>query len=630
MASISDLNAMEERIRTLENRFNEAGYSFKKIVTSEIKQKFRVQPQAETHFGMFTALCVDTIDPWKQNRVRYFSPLFHNPDETPIKALPFAHPISTFGGFDDSGSSWVPPAGSTLCIVFENGSRQAPFYIGTTWHRDRGPAGQHNWGFNIEEYYKIHEGHRKGYLLGPDDGSQVLPPWNTESYNGVDLDSNVDFVSTPEAQKKLTYPNIYGFKTPQKHMLKMVDGDYKCNHKNKRIELLSGCGNWLLFKDDHLHEFNPQGEDQDCADSAECKEGKGPGNTPSNSPYFKHRNELRPWKGAGTPQGNKCDLKQSGVQIMSLAGHTVIMDDSVSEPSGFAEWERSIKPFDFGCDDRFTGHMFFVSATGHRFEMNDEEENTRTRGEKNYIRMLSACGNRIELNDHSKGEDVSGSQRGIHMESTSHHTFDMTDGEDLEQASPRKEGGIPTPKAKKAFIRIRSGYGLEFLMSDTSSQEETQRQSIQIFSPQRDNTDRGPHILRFQEAPSGPGQVFLKVGGNYVCLTYDSHMTVVGDQEKNPADKITFVTKNTLIDTKEFYLNVADVHLFLAKQVILLLAGEDCPNPETGTMGACAAPVLCMTSKGVVMSDRVFASASNDAPCVSVFHLTPFHQCKTS
>jgi hypothetical protein len=624
---MDNIAALEERIRELESRLDDTGYGFQKVVTSEIRKKFKIQPQAETHFGLFTALCVDTIDPWKQNRVRFFSPLFHEPN-TPVKSLPFAHPISPMGGFDDSGCVWVPPAGSTLCIVFENGSRQAPFYIGTTWHRDRGSDGQHNWGYNIEEYYHIHEGKRKGYLLGKDDGSQVLPQWNTENYNGIDLDSNADFVASPESQKKLTYPNIYGFKTPQKHMVKMVDGDYKCNHRNKRMEILSGGGNWLIFKDDHLHEFKPSGGGGDaegCEESTSCGEASS---EPSTSPFFKHRNELRPWNGPGTPQNNKAQLKQSGVQILSLSGHTFIMDDSVSEPSGVPDTERANTPFDFGCEDKFTGKMSIVSATGHRIEMLDEESDTRIRGEKNMIRLLSACGNRLELNDHSKGEKVSGTQRGIHMMSTSRHTFDMADGEDLEVGSVRREGGQPAPKAKKAFIRTRSGYGLEIMLNDASSQTDTQRQYIQIFSPQKKNKKRGPHLMRFQERPSGPGQVVLRVGGDYVCMTYDNHVTVVGDKKKNKRNKVTIVSKDTLIHSEGFYLNVADIHCLSAKKVILLMAGRDCPVPKGKVKkSACVRPVLVLGSKGIQISDRVFASCSKGAPCASIYMLRPFVSC---
>jgi hypothetical protein len=77
------------------------------------------------------------------------------------------------------------------------------------------------------------------------------------------------------------------------------------------------------------------------------------------------------------------------------------------------------------------------------------------------------------------------------------------------------EGGYaPVKKAKKAFVRIRSGYGLEILMKDENSQEQTVQQHIQLFCRKKDNKDRGPHIHRYQESPSGPGLVFLRAGGN--------------------------------------------------------------------------------------------------------------------
>ena len=39
----------------------------------------------------------------------------------------------------------------------------------------------------------------------------------------------------------------------------MVDGDYKCNHKNKRLEIYSSAGNLIILKDDHLHESGSWG-----------------------------------------------------------------------------------------------------------------------------------------------------------------------------------------------------------------------------------------------------------------------------------------------------------------------------------------------------------------------------------
>lgn len=614
------LTELEDRLRKVEERFAQSGYQAKKIVHSELAKNYPLPPQAETFFGMFLGLCVDTIDPWKQNRVRYYNPLIHDP-KTPIKALPWAFPISAMGGFDDSGLNWVPPAGSTLCMIFESGSRDAPYYIGTTWHRNRGPDGQHNWNFPLQEYYAIHEGHRKGYLKGNNDGSQVLPPWNTESYNGIDLNSNSDFVEDPEAQRKITYPNIYGFKTPQKHMVKMTDGDYKCNHKNKRIEILSSCGNFLVFKDDHIHEFRPRGEDQECSpDDANCGSVRF-----KNSPYFKHENELRPWNGPQTPQNNKCSLQQSGIQFLSISGHSFVMDDSVEQPVGVPEWEKSTKPFDFGCTDKFTGKTSWISATGHRIEMNDTEEATNVRGKDNYIRILTANGNKVELNDHTIGNQVAGSERGIHLQSTSNHTLDMVD-EENQQASPnRQEGGKPFPNAKKAFVRLRSGYGLELLMKDDSSQGDTaQQQSIQIFSPQKNN-DRGPHIFRMQEAPpDNPGQLFTSVGGNYICYTADNHFTIVGSKYKS--DKFVQVSRNNVVVTQDVCYNQADLHAFMAEKIILLMAARDCKDSNKKPT-PCVWPVLVLGPKGITISDRVFASASTKAPCASIFQLRPFVNC---
>ena len=139
----------DQRLKILENKSAEIGLYISDVIQSEYKKKWKLRPQAETLFGLYTALCIDTIDPWKQNRVRFFSPLLTKPN-TPVKALPFASAVSSAGGFDDCGQCWVPPAGSTLCVMFENGSKDAPFYLRTTCHRNRGTYGAHNWGYNID------------------------------------------------------------------------------------------------------------------------------------------------------------------------------------------------------------------------------------------------------------------------------------------------------------------------------------------------------------------------------------------------------------------------------------------------------------------------------------------------
>ena len=646
---VDQVAELNERLMIIEERFAELGYDMRKMVVSETNKRWKIQPQAETQFGLFTALCIDTIDPWKQNRVRFFSPLFHTP-ETPIKALPWCDAISVFGGFDDSGVNWVPPAGSTLCILFENGSRATPFYVGTTWHRNRGPDGNHNWGYPIQEYYELWEGRRNGYLVGANDGSQVLPPWNTENYNGFDITSITDFEDDPDAQDKITNPNVYGFKTNGKHHFKLVDGDPKCKHRWARAEWQSITGNIIMMKDDHLRPCgqwaHPQcacgggdlskcpekDEEADKCETGVCEKPK------CANPYFKHENECRFYRGPQTPQNNHCELCQSGIQFMSQSGHTLWMDDSVEEPKGEPDWMRAMRPFDFGCTDLFLGKTAWVSATGHRIEMNDKEERTQLRGEENYIRIISANGNKIELNDHTVGiEDcpgcppnVAGNMRGIHMQSTSNHTIDMVDEENEQCAPCRREGGAPINKAKKGYVRIRTGYGLMITMQDDFNQQDTEQQHIMIFCPHYDNEERGPHIMRFQEVPSGPGYVFLKVGGDYICMTYDNHFTIVGDLEQNPSNKIVYVTDTYVEITEQVYINMAKNHMFIADEIIALIAGTEldprCKTP-TGGCTACVWPVLCLSPKGITISDRVFVSASPDAGCASIMQLIPFHKC---
>jgi hypothetical protein len=626
---------LNERLKIVEDRFSELGYDTRALVSSEVKKRWKVEPQATTMFGLYMALCINTVDPWKQNRVQYYSPMTIRPN-SPIKELPWAEAISPQGGFDDSGCNWVPPAGSMLCMIHEQGFRGAAYYFGTTWTRDRGPDGKHNFNFNVEEYYDIYEGHRKGYNVGPNDGSQVLPSWNTESYNGPDIDNITQFEQDTQAQKKITAPNIYGWKTPEKHMEKWVDGDYKCNRRWKRMERLSGGGNWMIFKDDHMH---PSGQwahpDCNCGggDVTDCKSNpdkdcENPKDKPKcANPNYKHQNECRPYKGPGTPQNNKAALDQSGIQMLTIGGASFVMDDSVDQPRGKPTWERSLQSFDFGCNDKTKARMDLISQTGHRITLNDDETDTNIRSDINGIKLLTATGNRIQLNDHTVrktgegGDLVAGAKRGIELESTSTHIIQMIDEENEQKSPDRQEGGQPVNKAKKAYIRVRTGYGLQILMNDRANQEETDRQFIEIWSPQWNNTQRGSHVMKMQEVKEGPGLIFLRAGGNYLIQTYDNMLDIVGEEE-NPSDKITIVSKDYITDVKKLYFNHAETHFFFAEDKIFLAAGRDCHDDKTDTDGPCLynvvinrcpipcplVPYILHFTPGRSTSERVFAS----------------------
>lgn len=680
------IRIINDRISQVEERFSGLGYDIPRLVTTTVDYAWKSIGQPETIFGMHTAICVDTIDIFKQGRIRFFSPLFHSP-ESKVKSLAWAWPISNQGGFDDSGCTWVPPAGSTVCLIFEAGNRQMPYYLGTTWNRDR----KNGWGFPMAEFDKIHKGHRGGYLVGPDE-TQSFPPWNTENYNGLDIDSIADFDNDPEAKNKITYPNIYGWKTPQKHMFKMVDGNYKCNFRWQRLEIKSAQGNHLIFKDDKIHPA-AQWAHPDCpcgsGDLTKCNDGDEPiekadscpaevfgDNSPSTprimmlgkdgtgmkpekkkssgacaNPYFKHKSECRPYYGPGNPQNNKVDnntLPQSGIQMTSLSGHTFIMDDSVSSPRGKNNWEKGLEKFDYGCEETFKGKTTWKSAHGHQIMMSDIEPDGVPNGRtaENFIRFLSAAGNRIELNDDTKiGSCIAGPKRGIELESTSRHIIQMID-EDNEQCSPpRSEGGEPKPKATKAFVRIKTGYGLEIMMADDEHQTDTQKQYIQLMAPQKDSCC-GPHFIRIQESDYC-GYIWVRAAGDYVCYTTGDHITVVGTGGETPPgggdfceggclgpkNWFTAVSKDSVHYSCGVYFNKSEIASFLADRIILLMAGKDCPPGEGGTeCGPCVFPVAVLQSgkngARLVASDRVFASASLESSCVSIFNLLPFTNCE--
>jgi hypothetical protein len=588
-----------------------------------------------------------------------------------------------------------------LLIIFEGGSRDAPFYLGTTWHRDRGPNGsQINDIFPSREWQNVYQNDNRGanYLHGPTDGSQCLPPWNTESYNAGDITQLNQFSEDPLEQKRITYPNIYGFKTPEKHMLKMVDGNAKCNRKWKRLELASGDGGgWMIFKDDHIHyggqwshpDCNPHPgggpSDQPCSETSAAlpyysdiqgkplEDGKCNGKSQSSSilfghtptpcdpktkycdsqvgtnRFFKQKNECRPYSGPGTPQNNRCDLPQSGIQFLTMSGHTWVGDDSVEEPKGNPGWKRSLTQFDFGCNDKYLGRTYWREATGHEIMMSGVEQDSGLRGEDNFIRIKSATGNSITLNDHTIGTpntdcppNYAGEKRGITLQSTSNHVIKMIDHMNLQCSSKRMAGGIPVAKATQAYIQVRSGYGLEYRASDDKSQQQTQKQYIQLTNPQcaDPKTDeqcnscpepecRGPHFLRMQARPKGqPGIVFLRAGGHAIRQTYDMDIVLVGDKEKNPSDKFTYVSKKHIRISEDVDFRYSgELHILFAEKQILLMAGRDCP-PIAGKKcwGPCLysviiarCPVFCPIT-GILhwteqaMSERVFASGWR-APC---------------
>jgi hypothetical protein len=628
---------MEERLKTMEEKFAELGYNHQRLVETTVKRQYKVEQQPQTLWAPCIGYVIETIDPHKLNRVRFFSPFLHEANSK-ISELPFARHVSPFGGHDDCGVTWVPPAGSTIVVVHENGDRNAPMYLGTTYHADRGADGNF-FPYPISEFQKLYCDRGEGYLVGEMDGSQVYPPWNTENYNGNDLESDEQFESDPDAQKKITYPNIYGFKTPGKHWQKYVDGDARCQNRWKRMEWGSAMGNWMCFKDDFLHPggqwANPkagpagslddecldvasllqddqvQGQEDedgefigaqpgDCINNPKGKDGRAaPSDSPQcANPYFKRLEEMRPYTGPGTPQNNAMRLPQSGVQVQSRSGQQFVMDDSVNQPKGKKlRWQDN---FNFGRDNIFKGKMFMKSATGHMVEVNDKEDEPELRGTENGIRMITGAGHRFTMIDHTLQGNIAGNKREIILQSTSNHMLIFHDETNEQTVPKRREGGTPTNKAKRAWVMLRSGYGLLMRFDDNFSQEQTQTQAITLLAPLQNGVGGGVaaggqaagagaptsesceqgHVIRMQLNPdSKKGFILTSSGGYYICASINHHITEVG-REECEAHKVNMVFGHYVTVCKKVHVTKSNLELHIADKYIILGAGKDCPPPD--------------------------------------------------
>ncbi len=618
-----ELNALRDYVYAI-------GSKAEKTAVANNKTKWKTDLQSEVLSGIYLALCVSTDDPMNRNRVKFFTPLLCS-KLTDVEDLDWAYPVQTFGGFDDSGSTWVPPAGSTLVLSFANGDRTAPFYLGTSPQTSRGPA-PHDWGYNIQEFADIWADHRGGYLIGAQDESQSSFPWGSEMYNSVNPTQFTTFDTDPDAYKKHTLPHIYGFKSNEKHMLKFVDGDHRCNKRYKRLELMSSRGIWLMFKDDHLHPCgqwaNPnctQGEHTvgkgdartctDVKDNANCDINSSDiKNNVGSNPYFGRKEECRPYTGANTPQNNKCELSQSGAQVQSLSGHQFVMDDSVDQPTGVPRFDLD---YTFGCTDIAKCKMFQKSATGHLIKLDDTEDATGVRSKDNGIQLKTASGISLTLSDHatgSKGSLVAGAERGLKVKTTANHVFEMVDKGNKQSSPDRKEGGVPIAKADNAYCLLKTGYGIGIKFTDANSQSQCQQQRMDLTCPQTGNS-RGDHSLTFEAGKDTgtDGKVLLRVGGVYEQIVYGNSIEKVGTED-HAADKITDVSNQYVVKCKNFICETDENAIFSAADKILLFAGKDCAAPKAGDPpGPCLAPVIVFQDGVLKISDRVYGTATKSS-----------------
>lgn len=710
-------------VEELKSRFDDFGYQTKHIVESKIKRSFTIEAQSPALYYPIIGYCVSTLDPLSLNRVRVYHPLLSKPNAK-ISQLPFARTCANQGGHDDCGSCWVPPAGTSVVIVCENGDRFSPIVLGTVWQMNRGPQAS-KFPYPIDEFYSLwkSEGYRGlGYLVGKKDGSQAYPPWDIENSNINNFDNEQEIDNSPDAQQQITYPNIYGWKTPGKHYIKMVDGDYRCNNRWARFEIMSKTGHWFIMKDDWFHASgewaNPKGicansgdnDNSDCNNVSALltldiagniqngqligEQGAGVGSTivggvtgkcdPSptppvrcGNPHSKRIEECRPYQGSSLPMKNMCELPQAGIHQQSVSGHQAVMDDAVNQPKeDKINWQHV---YNTGCDDTLKCKYYFKSATGHMILMDDTEDISQFRGVRNGIRLQSAAGNYFYLKDHTLSGNIAGPERGLEFGTTSGHVFEMNDNEN-EQAPPIRMGLInkdslqrradldpqPTPKAKNAYVQLRTGYGLLMRFDDSTSQQDTKKQFIMLAAAPKNggatsaqdiiNTltqktpsecKNQPHVLLMQLDEAGGGFVELSSGGKFVLASRSDSMEMVGT-DNCPANKETAVFGNYLISAKQILVNKCSTQINIADKYIILGAGQDCPinqdnanqqaqnssnatgaaatqatqsGQEQQTAGPCIFPLIiakdpipCPIFPHIIhwtkWSDRVFASSS--------------------
>jgi hypothetical protein len=474
-------------------------------------------------YGKHRGIVMNTKDPLHKGRVQVYCPSIHA--NIPEANLPWAEVASFFGSLEDQGSVFTPPAGSTVYVEFEGGSRESPVVSGAVHNMTRQrKASAVEGGMLVSEERNLWGGapgrrtDAKNTAVNPDLKS-LMPPWRGESYDGIDQKPEVGGVAS-------TVPFVYGIKTPEKHFLQFVDGNSQDRLVGKRLVLQSSRGSCLWMKDDSLTTpdeifNNPNWDDFHDA---------YPGLRYSAKPYNNH----------------KIELKHTGLQAQSVGGARLIMSDETEIPMTANGWSAGWSP-----GGRMRSFVVLESITEHQIHLRDHERQPNMRSPEDGIFLLTASGNFMGMRDDTQGS-IGGPQRGILLWSTSNHRIEMNDFT-VQNASPRSGSGTVgytqgthTPNARRAYIRIRSGWGQIMELNDLGSQEENANQYIFI----RNNNDTpddcdGPpwNYIRMECVVSnklflmyGAGNFIINVcrnafrivqkGNDYVFLERGSHFTI--------------------------------------------------------------------------------------------------------
>lgn len=480
-------------------------------------------------YGIHLGVCVDTRDPWKMGRIKVYCPVVHNLKRAKYlseSTLDWVMPCSSFGGIDDVGSVFVPPEGSAVLIMFENGNRESMYYVGSTWVPKKADPEINNSDFSPQrERYRWGDGSRRNSDIKNGLTDSLLPPFNNESYFGNDLKpegtltadesvsalninandtQNIQVVGSLDQQRtgvsgdgystqgwrSKDIPHMYGIKSPEKHFILFDDGSYERERKlwGKRVVLQSSKGNTLILKDDN---------DQTAEEIFQ-------------HPFWDSYNDSLSGSG-GQPfskVGNQhaIELNHTGIQLQSLGGGRLIIDDKIQgDVRPFQnEWNINFPPQPESGQKLYRTMVRLESHTEHRITLSDHHEDQENiRSDKDGIFLSSACGHYIGMIDHTSMDGKADENRKIHIKSTSGHQIEMKDYkcsiqspkvratgryQGTGQRGYRDDGVYDDPNfqpdgkgsGEQVCLKITSGFGQYLLFEDGSNQEKPTEQFIQL------------------------------------------------------------------------------------------------------------------------------------------------------
>ncbi len=135
---VYQLEQLQSKIYTLEKERGNIPKAVSPFI-SKVKATTRTFGRSwssQALYGVHLGVCVETRDPWKAGRIMVYCPIVHNirdSKELSESTLTWARACSSFGSLDEVGSSFVPPEGSVVVIMFEGGNRDSMYYLGSTW-----------------------------------------------------------------------------------------------------------------------------------------------------------------------------------------------------------------------------------------------------------------------------------------------------------------------------------------------------------------------------------------------------------------------------------------------------------------------------------------------------------------